>query len=47
MFVKSTVINNYLMRLNIIGRIMEIREGVKRALADNTLRDLYNTSDDT
>ena len=37
------------MRLSIIlkNNIMEIGEGVKLALADNTLRDLHNSSDDT
>ena len=45
----TVLINNYLMRLSIIlkNNIMEIGEGVKLALADNTLRDLHNSSDDT
>ena len=34
------------MRLSIIWRIMEIKEGIKSALAHNTLQDLHNSSDD-
>ena len=39
-------INNNWKRLSIIWRIMEI-EGRVTALADNTLWDLHNSSDDT
>ena len=35
------------MRLSISWSIMEIGEGVKPALADNSLQDLHNSSDDT
>ena len=34
------------MRLSILWRIMEIEEGVITAEADNTLRDLHNSSYD-
>ena len=43
-------IKKYWMRLSIIWRIMEIEEDVTprlKAEADNTLRDLHNSSDDT
>ena len=40
---QQPLVNNYWMRLSILWRIMEIEEGV----ADNTLRDLHNSSNDT
>ena len=46
----SVLINNKWMRLSILWKIMEIEEGVIRrgvGEADNTLRDLQNSSYDT
>ena len=46
----SVLINNKWMRLSILWKIMEVEEGViHRGVgeADNTLRDLHNSSCDT
>ena len=43
LFLQVKILNNYWMRLSIISGIVEIEEDI----ADNTLRDLHNSSDDT
>ena len=43
LFLQVKILINYWMRLSIISGIVEIEEDI----ADNTLRDLHNSSDDT
>ena len=43
LFLQVKILNNYWMRLSIISGIVEIEEDI----ADNTLRDHHNSSDDT
>ena len=43
LFLQVKILNNYWMRLSVISGIVEIEEDI----ADNTLRDLHNSSDDT
>ena len=43
LFLQVKILNNYWMRLSIISGIVEIEEDI----ADNTLGDLHNSSDDT
>ena len=43
LFLQVKIVNNYWMRLSIISGIVKIEEDI----ADNTLRDLHNSLDDT